>query len=44
MFTPAPPAAESKPQEHSEIKIRTEDLSFFYGSFKALHGVTIEFR
>jgi len=42
MFTPAPPADESKPREHSEIKIRTEDLSFYYGSFKALHGITLE--
>ncbi|MCU1335377.1 MAG: phosphate transporter ATP-binding protein [Bryobacterales bacterium] len=42
MFTPAPPANESKPQEHSEIKIRTEDLSFYYGSFKALHEITLE--
>jgi phosphate transport system ATP-binding protein len=42
MFTPAPPVDESKPQEHSEIKIRAEDLSFYYGSFQALHGITLE--
>ena len=42
MFTTAPPANESKPPEHSEIKIRTEDLSFYYGAFKALHGISLE--
>ncbi len=44
MFTPAPPADESKPLEHSEIKIRTQDLNFFYGSFQALHNITLEIR
>ena len=44
MFTPAPPADGGKPLEHSEIKIRTEDLSFYYGAFKALHGITLEIR
>ena len=42
MSTPAPPSDVSKPQGHSEIKIRTEDLNFYYGAFQALHGVNLQ--
>src|SRR5689334_21098371 len=37
------PAGE-KPVERSAIKLQTEQLNFFYGSYQALHGVSLEIR
>jgi phosphate transport system ATP-binding protein len=40
----APIGGESTPVEQPVVKIRTEDLRFFYGSFQALHDISLDIR
>jgi phosphate transport system ATP-binding protein len=36
--------AEPKPAEQPRVKMRAENLNFYYGSFKALHGISLEVK
>jgi phosphate transport system ATP-binding protein len=38
--TPAPPGG--RPAEQARIKMRAQNLSFYYGAFQALHDVSLE--
>jgi phosphate transport system ATP-binding protein len=37
---PTPP--DSQPAEQTRVKMQAENLNFYYGTFQALHGVTLE--
>ena len=41
--TPVPAAAEGAPHSAPAAKMRAVNVDFYYGSFKALHGVSLEF-
>jgi len=43
--TPTGPApSEPKPADQAKIKMRAENLNFYYGTFKALHDVSLEMQ